>query len=231
MLNRSATKDVFEQLLQEDRFNVGLHDEDAAEVAEALLPDDEDADEAEVAEALNPDGDVEHTATSRRETSRRRRWLRRIGALVGALLFVAAAGLAGFFGWQLKRHNDVAAAGHTALDIATTYAVTLTSIDNQKIDEDFARVLDGATGEFKDMYSQSSTQLRQLLVDNKAVSHGTVIDAAVKSATKDKVEVLIFVDQSISNSVNPDPRVDRSRIGMTMERVDGRWLASKVDIK
>jgi Mce-associated membrane protein len=92
-------------------------------------------------------------------------------------------------------------------------------------------VLDGATGEFKDMYSQSSAQLRQLLIDNKAVSHGTVVDAAIKSATKDKVEVLIFVDQSISNSLNPEPRIDRSRVGMTMERIDGRWLASKVDIK
>jgi Mce-associated membrane protein len=81
------------------------------------------------------------------------------------------------------------------------------------------------------MYSQSATQLRQVLIDNKAVSHGTVVDAALKSMTKTKVEVLLFVDQSITNAVNPEPRIDRNRVEMTMELVDNRWLASKLEIQ
>jgi Mce-associated membrane protein len=40
--------------------------------------------------------------------------------------------------------------------------------------------------------------------------------------------VLLFVDQSVSNTTVPDPRIDRSRIKMTMEFVDGRWRASQV---
>jgi Mce-associated membrane protein len=63
------------------------------------------------------------------------------------------------------------------------------------------------------------------------VSHGTVVDAAVKSMTKTKVEVLLFVDQSITNVVNPEPRIDRNRVEMTMELIDKRWLVSKIDIK
>ena len=72
----------------------------------------------------------------------------------------------------------------------------------------------------------SSVQLRQLLIDNKASAHGAVIESAVQSASKDKVVVLLFVDQSVSNTSVPDPRVDRSRIKMTMEYVDGRWRAN-----
>jgi Mce-associated membrane protein len=144
---------------------------------------------------------------------------------------VAALGLSAFLGWQLKQQHDTAAAGSAALAAARSYAVTLTSVDTKNIDQNFAQVLDGATGEFKDMYSQSATQLRQVLIDNKAVSHGTVVDAAVKSATKTKVEVLLFVDQSISNVVNPEPRIDRNRVEMTMELIDKRWLASKIDIQ
>ncbi|MFN6548725.1 hypothetical protein ACK4CT_36910 [Mycolicibacterium nivoides] len=68
-------------------------------------------------------------------------------------------------------------------------------------------------------------------IDNKAVSHGVVVDSAVKSVTPDKVEVLLFIDQSISNAVNPEPRIDRSRVTIALERIDNRWLASKVDIK
>ncbi|KUI13172.1 hypothetical protein AU192_23620 [Mycobacterium lehmannii] len=150
------------------------------------------------------------------------------GAL--ALAFVALLGTTGFLGWQLWQERQVAQAGEQARAAAVTYAQVLTSIDSAKVDENFDAVLDGATGEFKDMYSQSSSQLRQLLIDNKASAHGVVLESAVQSATKDKAVVLLFVDQSVSNTNVPDPRIDRSRIKMTMENVDGRWRASKVEL-
>jgi Mce-associated membrane protein len=158
------------------------------------------------------------------------RWIKRAlrWAAVAAVAVVVA--VAGWEGWLLYQQHQTDVAAEQALDAATKYAVVLTSIDTNALDQNFTEVLDGSTGEFKDMYAKSSTQLRQLLVDNKAAAHGVVIDAAVKSATKDKVEVLLFVDQSVSNLAVPDPRIDRSRIKMTMEKVDGRWLASKVEL-
>lgn len=227
MFNRSETKDVFDQLLAENGITDSVRK--APPVADPDSTEPESADDAETPEA-RPDetGDTDTTPPT---PSRARRLMKRAMAGVAILIFCAAVGLAGFFGWQVKQQHDVSATTAAALSTARTYAVTLTSIDNTKIDQNFTQVLDGATGEFKDMYSQSAAQLRQLLVDNKAVSHGDVVDAAVKSATKDKVEVLVFVDQSISNSTNPQPRIDRSRIAMTMEHIDGRWLASRVDIK
>jgi Mce-associated membrane protein len=197
------------------------------------LPDTEEAnsaaeDEAEEATEEAPDDDAAHETPA---VSRSRRLLRRSIVVAVSSLFVAALGLSGFLGWQLKQEHDTAAAGRAALAVARSYAVTLTSVDTNDIDHNFAQVLDGATGEFKDMYSQSATQLRQVLIDNKAVSHGTVVDAAIKSTTKTKVEVLLFVDQSISNVVNPEPRIDRNRVEMTMELIDKRWLASRLDIQ
>ena len=183
--------------------------------------------EADEAAAHGP-GD---TAAKAAPISRRRRLLRRVAAAATALVFVAALAATAYLGWQLKQRNDTAAAGRAALAVAQSYAVTLTSVDTNTIDQNFNQVLNGATGEFKDMYSQSAAQLRQVLIDNKAMSKGTVVDAAIKSATKTKVEVLLFIDQSISNVVNPQPRIDRSRVAMTMELIDNHWLASKVDIK
>ncbi len=154
------------------------------------------------------------------------------GLLIGAVAVVLVATLAGagFLGWKLWDVTSVEEAGRQAQEAANAYAQVLTSIDSNKVDENFNQVLDGATGEFKDMYSQSSTQLRQLLIDNKATAHGVVVDSAVQSATRDKVVVLLFVDQSVSNTNIPDPRIDRSRIKMTMELVDDRWRASKVEL-
>ncbi|OBG47659.1 Mce protein [Mycolicibacterium fortuitum] len=158
-----------------------------------------------------------------------KRTRRMLAAALAAIYIVTLAG-SGFLGWQLWQAHRVAGASEAARTAAVSYAQILTSIDSTKVDENFAQVLDGATGEFKDMYSQSSTQLRQLLIDNKAAAHGVVTESAVQSATKDKVVVLLFVDQSVQNTNIPDPRIDRSRVKMTMEYVDGRWRAAQVEL-
>ncbi|MCV6999862.1 DUF3329 domain-containing protein [Mycolicibacterium alvei] len=157
-------------------------------------------------------------------------WRRRVLVGIVAAVFVASLALSGFLGWKLWQTYLVTQAGQQAQETAVNYAQILTSIDSNKVDENFNQVLAGATGEFKDMYSQSSAQLRQLLIDNKATAHGVVLQSAVQSASKDKVVVLLFVDQSVANSTVPDPRIDRSRIKMTMEKVDGQWRASKVEL-
>lgn len=155
---------------------------------------------------------------------------RRLSVVAGAAVLIAATATSALLGSQLWRQHQLDEAGRQAQTAAASYAEALTSIDSGKVDENFTRVLDGATGEFKDMYTQSSVKLRQLLIDNKASAHGMVLESAVKSASTDTVEVLLFIDQSVSNAANPQPRLDRSRIKMTMKKVDGRWLASKVEL-
>lgn len=149
----------------------------------------------------------------------------RIGLAVAAVVAVTAAAV---LGWKLQQVNAVDNASAAALDVARQYAVVLTSVSSDDLDANFDAVPDGATGQFKDMYAQSSEQLRQLLVDNKATAEGVVIETGVKSATTTKVEVVLFVDQTVTNTVSPESRLDRSRVVMTMELVDGRWPASDV---
>lgn len=156
-----------------------------------------------------------------------RRYLRRSALPV---LLVALLAISGYLGWRQWQDHQVKAASEQAQQAAITYAQVLTSIDSNKVDENFKQVLDGATGEFKDMYTQSSVKLRQLLIDNKATAHGVVVDSAIQSGSTDRVVVLLFIDQTVTNTAAPDPRIDRSRIKMTMEKVDGRWRASKVQL-
>lgn len=147
-----------------------------------------------------------------------------------ALVLLAGLAGAGYEGWLLFAQHQKDIAAEQALDAAQKYAVMLTSTDPNAIDQNIANILDGATGEFKDMYTKASPQLRKALIDNKVASHGAVLDSAVKSAVTDTVEVLLFVKQSISNSATPSPRTDITPVTMRMEKVDGRWLASKVDL-
>lgn len=174
------------------------------------------------------DGAVSDSAEASVAAPRRRKPNLRVAAVAAALAVLL--GLTGYLGWQDWQHKQLTEASESAQRAAVSYAQVLTSIDSDNVDENFKEVLDGATGEFKDMYSQSSVELRQLLIENKATAHGIVVESAVQSASKDRAVVLLFVDQSVSNTKLPDPRIDRSRMKMTMEKVDGQWRASKVEL-
>lgn len=188
--------------------------EDAAD--ESATEIDTDAVESDAASA------VEVAETKRKLPSAR---------IVGAVaVFVGLLAGAGVLGWQVWQARQIDHAGQEAERTAVSYAQVLTSIDSNNVDENFQQVLDGATGEFKDMYSKSSVELRQLLIENKATAHGVVIDSAVQSVSKDRAVILLFVDQAVANTKLPDPRIDRSRMKMTLEKVDGRWRASKVEL-
>lgn len=208
MSKQTASADVFEQ----------VRDAEADEIRSTV--------EAEATDVTEADASAEAAEPAAAAAQRRVR----LATLVCALLFAILVAALGFLGWRQYQQYQVNVASEAGLQAAKDYAVVLTTLDAKNIDENYRKSLDGATGEFKDAYSQGATQLRQVLIDNKASGTGIVVAAAVKSATPDKVEVLLFVDQSITNANNPSPRIDRNRIDMTMEKVGDRWLASRVEI-
>ncbi|BBY37453.1 hypothetical protein MMAN_15870 [Mycobacterium mantenii] len=208
---------------------------DAEEVRDAdeQLDDDELDEQADAADHGDDDADEGGGLLKRKrpETERTKRpWRRYLRRSALPALLVASLGVSGFLGWRQWQDHQLQLAGDQARQAAIAYAQVLTSIDSNKVDDNFKQVLDGATGEFKDMYTQSSVKLRQLLIDNKATAHGVVVDSAIQSESTDRVVVLLFIDQTVTNTAAPDPRIDRSRIKMTMEKVDGRWRASKVQL-
>ena len=225
-------KNVFERLAELDR----AESEVTVSALQADPVDRTTTDETATAQSESGDMAAEATGDGTSEDNETReerpsgRLRRSVLTLLVGLFVVAAVATPAYLGWRLKQVDDTAAAGRAALEAARNYAVILTTVDAKDIDSNYKQALDGATGEFKDEYSQGSAQLRQILIDNKARGKGIVVDAAVKSATTTKVEVLLFADQSITNAVNPSPRIDRNRVQMTMELVDNRWLASKVEI-
>jgi Mce-associated membrane protein len=207
------------------------------QVEDKPAEDSEDVDEAATDDGDEPaDEDDEESDNALLKSKRvktpllKRPWRQYVRRSIMPLLLIASLAVSGFLGWQQWQEHQVKVAGQQAQQAAIAYAQVLTSIDSNKVDENFRQVLDGATGEFKDMYTQSSVQLRQLLIDNKASAHGVVIDSAIQSESTNKVVVLVFIDQTVANSASPDPRIDRSRIKMTMEKIDGRWRASKVQL-
>ena len=203
--------------------------EDAAD--ESATEIDTDALESDALESDAVESDaVESDAASAVEVAEPKRKLPSARIIAAVAAFVGLLTGAGVLGWQVWQARQIDHAGQEAQRTAVSYAQVLTSIDSNNVDENFQQVLDGATGEFKDMYSKSSVELRQLLIENKATARGVVIDSAVQSVSKDRAVILLFVDQAVANTKLPDPRIDRSRMKMTLEKADGRWRASKVEL-
>lgn len=164
-----------------------------------------------------------------KDSAERPSWIRYAAFGAIAAVLVGALVFSGIFGWKVWQQHQIDAAGEQALSVAIPYTETLTSIDSNDIDESFRKILNGATGDLKKDFTPASVQLRQLLLDNKASSHGKVVNSAIQFKSTDKVVLLMMVDQSITNTQRPDPRVDKSRMKITMEKIDGRWLASKLE--
>ncbi|MGV0634791.1 hypothetical protein ABQE69_13070 [Mycolicibacillus trivialis] len=185
-------------------------DVDAAAVPDAAVPDDEPATAAQPAKPG------------------RRRWTRVLLRCAAVVVAVAVVAGAGYAGWLLVDQHRRDSAATRALEAASVFAVTLTTADPGTVDDKVRAVIDGSTGDFHDRYTKSSAQLRKLLIDNAVTTRGTVLDSAVKSAEGSRVEVLLVVKQSVSNSSVPDAGSDLVPVTITMEEVDGRWLASEV---
>ncbi len=205
-------------------------DADGTETTATDDDDDLESDDDEADEDDRPLKGKRNKSKIDKAKRRRRPWKQYLRRSALPLLLVASLAVSGFLGWKQWQEHQVKLAGQQAQQAAINYAQVLTSIDSNNVDQNFRQVLDGATGEFKDMYTQSSVQLRQLLIDNKATAHGVVVDSAIQSESTNKVVVLVFIDQTVTNMQVPDPRIDRSRIKMTMEKVDGHWRASKVQL-
>ncbi|BAX96281.1 hypothetical protein MSTE_00946 [Mycobacteroides stephanolepidis] len=181
-------------------------------------PDDVDATDESDAQAAGADDDADSSGTSS--------WVRyaAIGAL--AAILVGALVFSGVVGAKVWKQHQIDAAGEQAQAVAVAYTEVLTSVESDKIDENFRQILNGATGKFKDDFTQASIQLRQLLIDNKSGAEGKVVNSAIESKSTDKVVILMMVDQSVKNVNVRDQRVDKNRMKITMVKIDGRWLAS-----
>lgn len=169
--------------------------------------------------------------------SRSRRW-------IAAVVLVAVLTGAGYEGWLLFEQHQREVAAVQALDAAQKFAVKFTNADPSTIDQAIRDITDATTGEFKARYVRSISQLRAMLIENKVTTRGTVVRSAIESVTADKVEVLLFVKESFTSAALPappaghpvghpaespvEPPTDVVGMAITMEKVDGRWLASKV---
>jgi Mce-associated membrane protein len=164
--------------------------------------------------------------------------------VVSAALAVALVALVGVVIWQVaSRHSNshqsaVAAsqAGYLAGPAAIA-AETAASNDTRatltysykNLAANFATAEKGLTPAFSASYRTTTAQkVTPLAKKYKATSTAVVSDAGVSAVSTNSATVLLFVDQTVENSQLAHPRLDRSRIKVSMVNQSGRWLVSNL---
>ena len=153
-------------------------------------------------------------------------------AVVATLLCVPAAAA---LPTLAARERDALEAeqARTAAAAAAKQAVEdVLSYDYRTVDDDITRARSEATGEFAAQYAASAERLADQAQQSRAIVQATASAPAVVAAAGDQVVVLLFVDQAsvkqLKDAESPSTRIDRSRVRVTMSRVDGRWLISQL---
>jgi Mce-associated membrane protein len=145
-----------------------------------------------------------------------------LSTLLTATAVVAICGLLGASGWMLWHHHTVQAerqrsAAYSAA--ARQGVINLTSLDFNKAKEDVQRVLDSATGEFRDDFQRRADDFASVVKDSKAVTEGSVTATAVESMGKDSAVVLVLANERVTNSAGAkdDPRAFRFRVSVVRD--------------
>src|SRR5947209_6586210 len=107
------------------------------------------------------------------------RALVRFRALPWILATALVAGSAGVavLGYRLHQENLQQQRDQGILAAARQEALNFISLDYRRFDQDSRNVLAGATGDFKQQFSDESATLKSVVTANKAVSSGQVLQA------------------------------------------------------
>lgn len=149
--------------------------------------------------------------------------------LVSVLVTIALVLTAGLLAIEARGADRAEAARSSAVSAAEGRAVDLLSYDYRHLDRDFARARAGLTGRFAHDYAATTQSVvRPTAEQVKAVVKADVVASSVVSASQNRVVVLVFVNQTTTSDRLDGPRVDLDRVRMTLDRVGGSWLVSKV---
>lgn len=202
------------------------------EAARKAARDDGDGDAGEI--AGDRGAEVAPAAPSGVVTGRRRNWL--IPALISVI--VVLAGLVGWLGYEYAQDRDTSSTVSDtqrteAMETARRYATQLATYDQANYADLDKRIRAISTPEFAKTYIAASADARRGNTAAKGKSTAVSNDAGLVSITDDKAVVLATLDQTVTSpevaADVPDGIPYGSRVRVTLERHDGRWLLAGLD--
>jgi Mce-associated membrane protein len=168
-----------------------------------------------------------------------KRWVRgclapclaRWRSILATVLVVTAVGVTAvlFFLWYRPDQQVGDAAAHRAIQTASDGAVAVLSYSPDNLDRDIAKAKSYLTGDFLAYYSKFSEQIAAMALQLRVTETAKVLRAAVSELHPDSAVVLVFINQTATSKEKPEPQTAASVARVTLAKVKGSWLISKLD--
>lgn len=131
-------------------------------------------------------------------------------------IVVAFAGLIGWLGYRAYQSHQDQLQRNLFLQIARQGALNLTTINYTEAEADVQRIIDSATGTFRDDFTKRSQPFIDVVKQAQSKSQGVITEAAVESEESNTAQVLVAVtvNTSIAGVAEPQPRAWRMRIAV-----------------
>ena len=114
-------------------------------------------------------------------------------------------------------------AAETARQDAILLAEDLATYDYRDLGGNFRHVAARATDRFAGQLRALTEELGPQLQQTRAIATATARSAGVVRADTGKAVVAVFVDQTVTNTGSPEPKIERSRMELTLVKLDGAW--------
>jgi Mce-associated membrane protein len=205
--------------------------------SESESPLDDAASAVEDPESLNDSAEATSVGESRPDrTAAIDRVASRLLAHWGSLLLtasvIAAVGLAAcLFVLQYRQDRQLDdAAAQRAIRAASDGAVAALSYSSENMDRDFTRARSHLTGDFLAYYDKFTKEVVIPTVRQKQLGQtASVLRAAVSELEPNSAVVLVFLNETTTGKDKPQPLITPSAVRITLTKVSGSWLISKMD--
>jgi Mce-associated membrane protein len=150
-------------------------------------------------------------------------------ALICVVTIAALAGLLGWLGFRAHQARTAQDHRDLFLQVGRQAAVNLTTIDWQHAEADVQRVVDGATGSFRDDFAARSQPFIDVVKQSKSTTVGTISEAGLESVSANSAQVLVAVSVKTSNSAAPQQLPRSWRMRIAVEGVGDQAKVSNVE--
>lgn len=155
------------------------------------------------------------------------------------LAVVVVLGLVSAFAWHRSGEPDETAAPRgaissvTARDAALRVVAPLTrrvlSYDWKTLEADMKAAEALLAPSFRSQYAVGMNRVKAQTVTNQVRLSAAVATTSIVSASTTRVVALVFVDQTTTAKGSTSPRLDQTRIRVTLSRHVGEWRISRME--
>ncbi|KLO31370.1 hypothetical protein ABW16_00375 [Mycolicibacter heraklionensis] len=152
-----------------------------------------------------------------------------LAVAVGVAAIAALCAMVGWFGYRGYQTHLAQQQRQLFLQAGRQGALNLTTIDYAQADADIQRILDSATGSFRDDFEKRSQPFIDVVKKAQSRSEGTITEAGLESQDGNEARVLVAVTvkTSLAGAAEPEPRAWRMR--MTVQQVGDAVKVANVE--